>query len=165
MSTQTAEPTTTEPTAPAAASGHTAPPQDEASRAKARANQPVYGLSKVGGGLPEEEPSGGGGKGRSELYMNLLLPLTQDPGEWYEVAYFKTPQGAGQALKAIQEGTKVKDENGNETIVRRQIPAGDWEMETRKFTVKDENGAPVLENGKAVKHSKLFARYMGNPTE
>lgn len=164
MSTATAEPTAapqaTEPT-----STNAGPPQTDEARAKARANQPTYGLQKLGGGLPEQEDTGSSSRGRSDLYLNLLLPLTQDPGEWYEVAYFKTANGAAQALKAIQEGTKVKDENGNEKVIRRAIPAGDWEMETRRFQATNPDGSPVIENGKAVRHSKLFARYMGNATE
>ena len=162
MSTATAEPTATEPTPQASP---VAAMQSPEAKAKARANQPDYGLQKVTT-LPDEEPSArGGGRGRSDLYLHLLQPLTQDPGEWYEVALFKTSNGAHQALKAIQEGVKVKDSQGNVTIERRSIPAGDWEMETRRFTVKDEQGNPVLdEKGKPVRHSKLFARFMGNPS-
>lgn len=167
MSTQTADPTTQAPTEPTDQGGI----HSDQARAKARANQPVYGLQKAEGGLPPQEAEDtGGSRGRSDLYLNLLAPLTQDMGEWYEIAYFKTPNGAQQALKAIQEGVKVKvtQPDGTETteIQRRAIPAGDWEMETRRFVVKDENGGIVTdEKGKPVKHSKLFARFMGNPTD
>lgn len=98
---------------------------------------PTYGLEKIESGeLPEDAP-----QGRNNLYVGLLKPLVElDPGDWYSVAYFKTPTGAKNALNAIE-------------AKERPIPEGNWEFEARKV----QNPQDVT----GQKHSKLFARYMG----
>ncbi len=97
---------------------------------------PEYNLAKVeGGDLPDNAPSG-----RANLYLGLFQKIMTDPGEWYEVAYFKTPTGAKNAAKAIQAGD-------------RPIPEGNWEIETRKISNPEDVAGS--------KHSKLFARYLG----
>lgn len=100
-------------------------------------NAPTYNLVKVTGDLPEEAPSG---RGRSSLYFDILSQITQDPGEWYEVAHFQTPNGAQDVRKAL-------------TAKDRTVPPGDWEYASRKITNP--------ENPAGSKHSKLFARFLG----
>lgn len=99
-------------------------------------NAPTYNLTKVTG-LPEEAP---GGRGRSSLYFDLLGQITEDPGEWYEVANFKTPNGAQDVRKALEGG-------------ERTIPDGEWEFASRKVVNPQNPAGP--------KHSKLFARFLG----
>lgn len=97
-------------------------------------SMPEYGLTKLDGELPPNAP-----QGRTNMYIGLLLPLTkQEPGDWYQVAQFKTPTGARNAEKAI-----VKQE--------RPIPTGEWEFQSRKIAAPDGVG----------KHSVLYARYLG----
>lgn len=97
---------------------------------------PNYGLQRVDE-LPANAPSG-----RNNMYVGLLKPLTeQEPGDWYQIAQFKTPTGARNAEKAIEEQ-------------KRPIPPGDWEFETRRVTnPEDPTGN---------KHSVLYARYLGS---
>lgn len=113
--------------------GDEAAPAEGAS--KRAGSMPSYKLEKVGNELPEQEAGG-----RSRLYFDLLTKVTEDPGEWYQVAHFKTPTGATTALKAIQN----KD---------REVPKGEWEFETRKVANPENPAGP--------RHSKLFARFMG----
>jgi hypothetical protein len=110
-------------------------PEAEDAETKTR-NAPTYKLSKVAD-LPEEAP---GGRGRSSLYFDLLGQITSDPGEWYEVAHFKTPNGAQDVRKALENGD-------------RQVPDGEWEYASRKQVNPDNPAGP--------KHSKLFARFLG----
>lgn len=109
----------------------------DAPQSKRAASMPKYGAEKISGDLPDDAP-----QGRSNLYIGLLAPIaTEDNvGEWFQVAYFKTPTGASNAKKAIVSG-------------ERPIPAGNWEVEARKVTNPD---APA-----GTKHSKLYVRYLG----
>lgn len=97
-----------------------------------KGSMPVYDLRKVDG-LPEDAKA----QGRSHLYHDLLVNLTADPGEWYEVAKFTTTTGATTAKKAIESGERL-------------IPAGDWEFASRKVQIS------ATKRGSA-----LYARYMG----
>lgn len=97
-------------------------------------SMPVYGLDKVDS-LPDDAPGG-----RTNMYIGLLAPLTKlEPGDWYQVAYFKTPTGARNAEKAIAKR-------------ERPIPSGEWEFQSRKVSNPE---------GVGQKHSALFARYLG----
>lgn len=115
-----------------------APSSPSAGRGKSRkGNMPIYHLAKVDGGSLPDNPRAG----RSKLYFDLLEAVASDPGEWYEIAYFKTPNGAKQALKALSSGD-------------REIPEGEWEFEVRR--VANPDGQP-----RSPKNSKLFARLVG----
>lgn len=99
-----------------------------------RADRPSYGIAKVGGELPEQPKVQ---RGRSNVYFDLLVQVTSDPGEWYEIATFKTQGGARLAVKALKEG-------------ERQIPDGDWEFDSRR-----------VQGPEGEKWSKLYARFLG----
>lgn len=99
-----------------------------------KGKMPTYGMEKIGDSLPEDTATG-----RAQLYHDLLVPLTEDPGEWYQVAEFKTPNGARQAAKELADG-------------KRNVPEGDWEFDTRKV--------PNPTNP-TKRWSRLYARFMG----
>lgn len=102
---------------------------------------PTYNVEVVDE-LPPNAPRGhgGGGGGRSDLYLRILTPVMENPGRWCEVAHFKTPTGARAAAKALENG-------------KRAVPEGEWEFETRRLVNENDPTGP--------KHSKLYARYMG----
>lgn len=100
-------------------------------------NMPTYMADKVSE-LPEDA---GGGKGRANLYFDILTKVSEDPLEWYVIAEFKTPTGATGAAKSLREG-------------ERKLPNGEWEFEPRKCLNPTNPAAP--------KWSKLYARFLGN---
>lgn len=82
-------------------------------------------------------------------YMNLLEQIvaapTDDNGmpQWYEVAHFSTWNGAQTVKKDLLKG-------------ERKIPDGRWEFEARRV-----DSGKVDEEGKKIRHSKLYARWLG----
>lgn len=132
MSTTDVDVATESPIIPDAPAVSTSPSQ----RGSSRRNMPKYGVTPVGGELPDNERT----VGRSKLYYELLAEVAKTPGEWCEVAHFQTPTGAKSALKGLESG-------------EREMPEGEWEIEVRK--VKNPTN-PV-----GPKHSKLYARLVG----
>lgn len=102
-----------------------------------KGKMPTYELQAVEGDeLPADEVSG-----RGRMYHDLLVGLRSDEnvGKWFQIAEFKTPNGARQAAKELASG-------------KRDIPEGEWEFETRKFA-SPENPTK--------RWSRLYARCVG----
>jgi hypothetical protein len=106
--------------------------------ASVRAQQrPEYQAEKVGE-LPEDVTMPRTGPRTDPKFTEAMNVAQDDKGTWYCVATYKSDNGAKTMAKRIEK-KEVK------------LPAGEWELETRRIQAPNGNG----------RWSKLYAKFLG----
>lgn len=82
--------------------------------------------------------------GNRARYMNLMQPLTEQPGQLFLLAEYQAETGANRVKNQIQKGNT-------------EVPGGSeaWELTAVKTTVDDGEGGETI-------GSHLYARYIGD---
>lgn len=100
--------------------------------------RPEYKAEKLEGDLPDDVTQPRSGPRTDPSFTEAMLVAQADPGGWYCVATYKSDNGAKTMAKRIDK-KEVK------------IPAGEWELETRRIQAPNGDG----------RWSKLYARFIG----
>lgn len=88
--------------------------------------------------LPEDVTQSRKGPRTAPEFTEAMLVAQGDPNVWYCVATYKSDNGAKTMAKKI-EAKSVR------------LPAGDWELETRRIEAPNGDG----------RWSRLFAKFLG----